>query len=299
MARRFGITTRDITLYPIGGVARLERMPSRPSEELLVALAGPTVNLVIAAILFAFGGLRSWVFPTFDERIWETPFLGQLLLLNLGLALFNLLPAFPMDGGRVLRALLALRMEHGRATEVAARIGQLGALALGFLGLFYNPLLVLVAIFVWFGATQEASVARVRGLLHGLPVSAAMATGFRVLGPSATLGEAADLLLHGSQHDFPVIDGDSIVGVLSQRGLIAGLQSIGSGGRVEEAMERSFLVAHPGDMLEVLFEQLKAAPCPAVPVLQGDRLVGLLTAENIGELLMVRAAVVHVRVPAH
>jgi CBS domain-containing protein len=274
-------------------------MPSRPVEEILVALAGPAVNLAIAAIVFAFGGLRSWVSPTFDARIWEAPFLGQLLLLNLGLALFNLLPAFPMDGGRVLRALLALRMEHGRATEVAARVGQLGALALGFAGLFYDVLLVLVAIFVWFGANQEASVARVRGLLHGLPVSAAMATAFRVLAPGATLSEAADLLLHGSQQDFPVIEGDAIVGVLSQRALIAGLKSLGPDARVAEAMERAFLVAHPNDRLDGLFEQLEAAPCPAVPVLKEDRLVGLLTAENVGELLMVRAAVARVRVPAH
>jgi Zn-dependent protease len=291
-ARRFGITTRDITLYPIGGVARLQRMPSRPVEELLVAIAGPMVNLVIAAILLAFGGLRSLAFPAFDARIWETPFLGQLLLLNLALALFNLLPAFPMDGGRVLRALLAMRMDSSRATEVAARVGQVGALVFGFIGLFYNPFLVLIAIFIWFGANQEASVARVRGLLHGLPVSAAMATSFRVIEPRSTLNEAAELLLHGSQQDFPVVDDDSIVGVLSRRGLIAGLQNLGPGATVEEAMTRAFLVAHPSDLLEVVYEQLASAPCPAVPVLSGDRLVGLLTTENIGELLMVRAAVI-------
>ncbi len=290
-ARRFGIGTRDITLYPIGGVARINRMPTRPREELLVALAGPMVNVAIAALLLAAGGLESLVMPSLDARIFRAPFVTQLLFLNVTLAVFNLLPAFPMDGGRVLRALLAMRLSPTKATDVAARIGQLGALGLGFLGLVYNPLLVVIAVFIWFGANQEATVVRVRGLLHGLPVSAAMLTGFDVVAPRTTLGEAADRLLHGSQQDFPVVDGDAIVGVLTMRGLIAGLHRHGATAPVDAVMERSFLVAHPGDLLEGLFEQQRAAPCSTVPVLDGDRLVGLLTTENVGELLMVRQAV--------
>jgi Zn-dependent protease len=290
-ARRFGIGTRDITLYPIGGVARIDRMPSRPKEELLVAVAGPMVNVAIAALLLAAGGLEGLVVPSLDARLFRAPFVTQLMFLNVALALFNLLPAFPMDGGRVLRALLAMRLSSAKATEVAARVGQVGALIFGFVGVLYNPLLVVIAVFIWFGANQEASVVRLRGLLHGLPVSSAMLTGFELLSPNTTLGEAADRLLHGSQQDFPVVDGDAIVGVLTMRGLIAGLHRHGATATVESVMERSFLVAHPGDLLEGLFEQQKAAPCSTIPVLADEKLVGLLTTENVGELLMVREAV--------
>ncbi len=290
-ARRFGIATRDITLYPIGGVASLRRMPTRPKEELLVAIAGPMVNVAIAGLLLVAGGLESLVVPSLDARIFAAPFVTQLLLLNVVLAVFNLLPAFPMDGGRVLRALLATRLAPARATEVAARVGQVGALVFGFLGVLYNPLLVLIAVFVWFGASQEATVMRVRGLLHGLPVSAAMATGIDVLSPRESLGAAADRLLHGAQRDFPVVDVDTVVGVLTMRGLMAGLRRDGPTAAVESAMERAFLVAHPGDLLEGVVEQQKAAECSTVPVMAGGELVGLLTSENVGELLMVREAV--------
>lgn len=169
-ARRYGIKTRDITLYPIGGVARLERMPDRPIQELWVALAGPAVNVVIAVLLFGWLIITGTLAPLAGLSLSSGPFIERLLLVNVSLVLFNLIPAFPMDGGRVLRSLLALRMEYTRATQIAATIGQGLALLLGLLGLFSNPFLVFIAFFVWIGAGQEASMVQIKTALGGIPV---------------------------------------------------------------------------------------------------------------------------------
>src|SRR5688500_13917046 len=161
-ARRYGIQTRDITLLPIGGVARLERMPSEPYQELLVALAGPAVNVVLAVILgAAVIGIHgpAALAPAAAGEIFsvEGSMLAKLAWGNVSLAVFNMIPAFPMDGGRVLRAFLAMNMNYVRATNIAASIGQFLALLLGFAGLFNNPLLIFIALFVWMGAAQESA----------------------------------------------------------------------------------------------------------------------------------------------
>jgi Zn-dependent protease len=154
-ARRYGIGTRDVTLLPIGGIARLDRMPHSPKQELRVALAGPAVNLAIAGLLGV------WLFLA-SPGMTGGSFAARLLSVNLALAVFNMLPAFPMDGGRVLRALLAQRIGHFEATEVAAKIGRGVAVVFGIIGLLWNPMLILIALFVWFGAGQEAAMARRR-----------------------------------------------------------------------------------------------------------------------------------------
>jgi Zn-dependent protease len=172
-ARRFGIKTRDITLLPIGGVARLERMPDDPRQELWVALMGPAVNVVIAALLFVWLSLTSGIQPITELGIASGGFLERLMVINIFLVAFNMLPAFPMDGGRVLRALLALRLEYTRATQIAASLGQLMAILFGFVGLLYNPFLIFIAFFVWIGAAQEASMVQMKAALGGIPVSQA------------------------------------------------------------------------------------------------------------------------------
>jgi stage IV sporulation protein FB len=156
-ARGFGVRTPDVILLPIGGVARLERIPEKPSEEFLIAIAGPAVNVVIALLLMAVGGANlsaGHLSSTLEAS--NVSMVDRLAAVNLFLALFNLIPAFPMDGGRVLRALLASRLGYVRATEIAAMIGQGVALVLGFLGLFGNPLLLFIAIFVYLAASSEA-----------------------------------------------------------------------------------------------------------------------------------------------
>ncbi len=203
MARRFGVGTRDITLLPIGGVARLERIPEKPSQELLVALAGPAVNVVIALGLAAWLTLAQAWEPVSALGIAEGGLIERLLAVNIGLVLFNLLPAFPMDGGRVLRAVLAMKMDYARATSIAATVGKGMAIVFAMAGLIYNPMLILIAVFVWSGAAQEASMAQVRAVVSGACVREAMVTRFHTVPASATLQDLAALMLSGAQHDYP------------------------------------------------------------------------------------------------
>src|SRR5713226_6359404 len=210
-ARAFGVATPDVTLLPIGGVARLERIPEKPSEELLVAIAGPLVNVAIAVVLI---GVAPTHLSTAHFAAMESPkvsMIDRLAEVNLFLAVFNMIPAFPMDGGRVLRALLASRVGYVRATEIAAAIGQWVAFGLGFLGLFGNPLLIFIAIFVYLAASSEAQLVAMRAMSRDVPVAAAMMTQIAHLAPDAHIDEAVDTLLRTSQSEFPVVDGAGVL----------------------------------------------------------------------------------------
>ena len=212
------------------------------------------------------------------------------MVVNAGLVLFNLLPAFPMDGGRVLRALLATRMEYTRATQLAANTGQGMALLFGFFGLVGNPFLLFIAFFVWIGAAQEASLVQMKSALGGIPVGRAMLTDFRSLAPSDSLGRAVELILAGSQQDFPVIDAGRVVGVLTRGDLLTSLPQRGQGVAVLEVMQREFQVVDSSDMLESAMQRLQECACHTLPVQHGGRLVGLLTMDNVGEFVAIQAA---------
>jgi len=289
-ARRYGIATRDITLLPIGGLARLERMPDKPWQELVVAVAGPMVNVVIAAALFAGLWLRGYWEDVEMLTLTSGNLVERLLFANVFLVAFNLLPAFPMDGGRVLRALLALKMPYARATRIAARTGQFMAALFGFAGLFGNPMLLLIALFVWIGAAQEAGAAEMKSSLTGAAVADAMLTDFRVLRPQNTLGDATRLLLAGSQQDFPVVDRGEVIGMLTRSELLAVLRERGEDVPVEKVMRSEFATLEATDPLETALASANVEKGLAMPVLAGGRLSGLVTAENIGEFLMIRSA---------
>lgn len=289
-AQRFGIRTRDITLLPIGGLARLERMPDVPRQELWVALAGPAVNLVIAGIGLAAVVLSGEGIPRMTLESGPNGVIGRFIAVNVWLALFNLLPAFPMDGGRALRALLAERTDYVRATEIAANIGQGLALVFGFIGLLANPLLIFIALFVWMGASAEASFVSVRGALAGVPVSRAMITDFRAVETERPLQHVIDLVLTGSQRDFPVLDDGTLVGVLTQDRLLAALHERGPMSTVRQAMTTTFETVDAREMLDSAFMRLQTCTCTVMPVLHEERLVGLLTPENIAEYVMIRGA---------
>jgi Zn-dependent protease/predicted transcriptional regulator len=289
-ARKYGIKTRDITLLPIGGVARLERMPDKPIQELWVALAGPAVNVVIAIVLYSGLLFTSSLVPLADLEVGRGAFIERLLVVNLFLVGFNMIPAFPMDGGRVVRALLAMRMEYTRATQIAASLGQTVAIIFGFVGLFSNPFLLFIAFFVWIGAAQEASMVQMKSALAGIPASRAMLTDFRTLASHDKLSRAVELILAGSQQDFPVVDSGQVVGILTRGSLLTGLTQRGPETPVSEVMQREFEVIDSHDMLEVAFARLQACQCQTVPVIHQERLVGLLTQDNIGEFLMIQAA---------
>jgi Zn-dependent protease/CBS domain-containing protein len=289
-ARRYGIATRDITLLPIGGVARLERMPDDPKQELVVALAGPAVNVLIAAAIYVGLALgRGPIGPTQAAEV-GAGFLDQMLWVNVSLAVFNLLPAFPMDGGRVLRALLAMRMDYVRATHLAASIGQGMAILFAFAGLFSNPFLLFIALFVWVGAAQEANMVQLRSALAGIPVMRAMITDFRTLRPDDSLSAAAEHVLSGFQQDFPVVDGQRVVGVLTRNDLVTALSNAGPATPVGDAMHRDYVSTDPREMLERAFERLQECHCHTLPVVRNGELVGLLTSENVTEALMIQEA---------
>ena len=288
-AKHYGIRTKDITLLPIGGVARLERMPDDPRQELWVALAGPAVNVVIAAGLWAWLYVTRGGFNVAGADVATGAFAERILLINISLVLFNMLPAFPMDGGRVLRALLAMRMEYTRATQIASSLGQGMALLFGIIGFFYNPMLMFIALFVWIGAAQESSMALMKSALGGIPVSAAMMTKFETVAPGDTLEHISRLILSGSQQDFPVLDGNQVVGVVTRSGLLKALAQKNDL-VASEIMHRDVAAADASDMLESALQRLQTSSCPTLPVVHKQQLVGLLTAENFGEFVMIKNA---------
>jgi predicted transcriptional regulator len=228
-----------------------------------------------------------------DLTVGEGSFLGRLMLVNVFLVLFNMLPAFPMDGGRVLRAVLAMRMDYTRATNIAANVGQAMALVFGLIGLFSNPFLVFIALFVWMGAQQEASMTSLKSALAGITVSRAMVTNYHTLGPQDTLREAVREILAGSQHDFPVAEDGAVIGVVGRKQLVAALAQQSLDTPVSEIMVRDFQVVRPSDMLESAFRRLQTCDCHTMPVVENNHLVGMFTMDNIGEFLSIQSALQH------
>ncbi len=289
-ARRFGIRTRDITLLPIGGVARLERIPEVPWQELVVALAGPAVNAVLAGAIYLAllpgGGLTS----ASEAMAGGSGFMQQFFWVNVTLVVFNLLPAFPMDGGRVLRALLAMQFDYVRATQMAAVIGQGVAILFGFLGLRYNVFLVFIAIFVWVAGAQEAGLVQLRSALGGIPVMRVMIKDFASLRPDAPLSEAVAHVLSGFQQDFPVVEDGQLVGVLTRNELAAALGRHGPDTPVGEVMHRQFTTTDPHETLQSAFARLQEGHSRSLPVVRDGKLLGMLTADNLAEVLLIQDA---------
>ena len=287
-ARRFGIKTHHIVLLPIGGVASLEKMPDNPKEEILVALAGPAVNLAIAALLWLWLSANP-VTPSLTHPV-QPHLLQNLLVLNLFLAVFNLLPAFPMDGGRVLRALLALWLPKAKATRTAATVGQALALWLGFMGLFYNPLLVFIALFIWIGAAAEAGNEEIKSILHGETLRAAVITQFETLEPEDALAKAIHLTLDTTQKDFPVLKDGQVVGVLTQEDLLRGLQEAGAQAKVADYMQTEVEQAEMDTPLDKVLDELQHCRCRLLAVTEDGRLAGIVNLDNLMELIRIENA---------
>lgn len=290
MALRFGIRTRDIILLPIGGMGRLERLPDVPSQELWISLAGPAVSIGIAALLFAVLGVAGGGSQLLNTDVTGMPPFERLAIVNLGLAAFNLLPAFPLDGGRVLRALLAMRMDYVRATGIAATIGQTLALLLGLLGARTNPLLMLIALFIWLAGAEEANVVRLKAALAGVPVGRAMRTDCWTIAPDDALRHAADLSTRHGQRDFPVVSDDRIVGLLTRADLLRGLAEQGDEQRVAEVMHHEVGRIRPSTPLDDVFTQLQQGDGGALAVVEDGRLVGLIDMDGITDFLRLHAA---------
>jgi Zn-dependent protease/CBS domain-containing protein len=292
MARVFGVSTPDVTLLPIGGMARLERIPEEPYQEFLVAIAGPLVNVAIAAALVTLAGARLNVGDLSAVESAKVALVDRLAAVNLFLVLFNMIPAFPMDGGRVLRALLATRMDYIRATGIAASIGQGLAFALGFAGLLWNPMLIFIAIFVYLAASSEAHSVALRAMSRGVPVSTAMMTDYATLTPDAHVDEAVQTLLRTSQSEFPVVDADGRpVGLLGRGDLIRAVKQLGPDARVAEAMTATLPTVGHRRYLEDAFRILQEKSARGVAIVDAaGRLVGLVTSETVGEMFLLHEA---------
>jgi Zn-dependent protease/CBS domain-containing protein len=295
-------------VLPIGGLARIERMPDDPIQELWVALAGPAVNIAIAALLYAVllssgGG----VFPGQFFSLGGS-FLADLMIVNLWLVAFNMIPAFPMDGGRVLRALLATRVDLVRATQISARVGQGIAFALGvgclfglagifslagffrLNGLFSDPFLILIALFVWTGAKQEAAATGMHVPMSNIPVQNVMLQEFHTLRPDDTLGDAVNHILSGWREDFPVVFGDHVLGMLTREDMTRSLAQSGPETRVRDSMRRDIASIDPRLKLEQALVLIRECNCRSLPVVHEGRLVGLFTLDNVGEFLSIHSA---------
>lgn len=287
MARRFGIPTPDITLLPIGGMARMERMPEKPGQEIAVALAGPAVNVVIWGVLIAFGA--STEMTALAEPGTTADFLGRLAAVNLFLAVFNLIPAFPMDGGRVLRAALSAYMPRVRATRIAATAGQIAAFLFGFAGLASgNLILLLIAVFIFLAAQAESTDVANRDIARGLVVRDAVITSFESLSPSDPMHVAGQSLIRTTQHEFPVLDAEGrLEGFLTRQALFHAMAQGHNTQPVSEAMETDIPTLSLAAPLEQALDALMEAPAVAA-IDSGGRVLGYITRDNIGEVMFLR-----------
>ncbi|MGQ9589445.1 MAG: site-2 protease family protein [Planctomycetota bacterium] len=298
MAKRFGVKAREIVLLPIGGVARLDRMPTNPREELLITVAGPAVNVAIAAglygLLLALEALPARLADVTDvasPRTGVQTFLVQLLAINVFMAVFNLIPAFPMDGGRIFRSALAFSMDHARATRIAAAVGQGFAVLFGLYGILSsNLILFLIAVFVFVGASGESMQAQIQAVFRGLPAEVGMVRNFRALSGSDSLSRAVEELLAGSQMDFPVFDGDRLLGILTRQRLVASLREMGADARIADIPLVPVESVDAADPLFHAWEELARQGTCCLPVRRKGETIGWLTRENIAEVAMVEEA---------
>lgn len=291
-AKRFHINTRDITLYPIGGVARLESIPKKPKEELLVAFAGPAVNIAISGILFPFVDRDMWRegVEKFSEVNAHT-FLFSFVTVNIWLAAFNLIPAFPMDGGRVFRALLSFKLPRVRATRIAAGLGQLIALAFMLIGFYINPFLIFIGLFIFLGAQAEASHAQTEALMEGQRLQQATMHQVTVLAPETTITEVVNMILDSQKKNFVVEDGGTIVGTLGQSEVIKCLRERGESVLVKDVMDKEILYLPDFMPMEEALMKLqhKNKQLAIVVNTAGER-TGLVDTDNLVEFILIQSA---------
>src|SRR5918911_1687989 len=297
VAQRLGLEIHSITLLPLGGVSNLESLPEKPSDEVKITLAGPLVNVVLAPIFFGvailFGGVPRMPADLFTGIGSVGQFFFYLGYLNIVLALFNLIPAFPLDGGRILRALLATRLGAVRATDISSRVGQLFAFAFFLIGLLGgNFLLALVAVFIFFGATGEAQMVRQQETTRGLIVSDVMGTKPRTetVTPDHTFGQVLDSVIHGYQEDFPVVDeSGKLVGMITRNEIMAAAHSPERYSSVRDLMKTNVPTISPrADLFEDALPILQQSGLRALAVTENGELVGMLTIEDVGHASLLR-----------
>ncbi len=292
VALKFGGEVHSIILLPIGGMANITKMPEKPKEEFLVSLAGPLVNIVIAAVL---GLYLYYLQPgSFDEMefsyITSKNFPAMLLAANLFIVAFNLIPAFPMDGGRLFRSALSIWMSRMEATRIAKNIGQIFAIIFIIAGLYINPFLIIIGFFVLLGARGEYEIVKYQNVLDEHKVKEIVLTDYEVLAPDDTLGKAIEKLQHISGRGFVVKSGENYKGLLTQRDLINGLGDFGREGKVEDVMNKDILEVDPDMSIFKAFKYMRTHRYDMAPVMHKNEFKGILDSDNINEFFMIRRA---------
>ncbi|MFQ5942211.1 MAG: site-2 protease family protein [Anaerolineales bacterium] len=289
-AQSYGIQVKQIVLLPIGGLAQLGRMPEKPSQELVISAAGPLVNFALGAVLAVFGlaygldlGLQLAI--RLPVGITVGAVFSYIFAANLFLGLFNLLPAFPMDGGRILRALLAMRLDYSRATTLAVTIGQGMAALMGLWGFFNGGFfLVLIALFIFGAARQEGRQAQLRRALGDVTVRDAYSRHVRSLTPRSTLREAIGLTMSSIQSHFPVRDGERLLGILTPSRLAEALRKAGPDALATKFMRTDLEPVSPDEKLYVAQQLLGEAETEALPVVERERFLGLVTVRDVSKV---------------
>jgi Zn-dependent protease/CBS domain-containing protein len=290
IARRFGKEARSITLLPIGGMAEIEEIPRKPMQEIAISLVGPMINLVIAGLLYLLAGSQVGVsLPDLSPESADA-FVSGLIGVNIMLAVFNLIPAFPMDGGRVLRGILAVKLDYVRATTLAVGIGQAISVFFIFFGLVSNWWLTLIGIFLYLGAGSEKQQVVLQSLLANVPAGEAMTTEYISLKPDDSLADALEHFHHGNQQDFPVIGDRGVEGVLTRDRILASIHTKGVDIPVSEVMDRDFITVSPRTGLDEVYKRLMAGKKTAVAVVDGGRLEGIIGLDGISRYFMIKAA---------
>lgn len=290
-ARRFKVYTRDITLYPIGGIASLESMPSKPIEEFQVAVAGPTVNLVIAALLWIYFKSTGHVLSfenTQNIHMTGAAFGLNLIYVNIILAVFNLIPAFPMDGGRVLRSLLSMKINASKATSVAVTIGQIIAIAFVFLGFFYDFWLIFIGLFIFLGAGAESKTEELKHAIEGVKAENIMMTNFMTINSDVTLETAAEKLLGSNEKSLLVMENGTLLGILDYKNIVEGLHKGQQHQRVADFTTKDIYQFDIDEYISDKLLQILQGGQSLFPVIKGGKVVGVISSGNLYRWLQSR-----------
>ena len=295
VAQQLGVQVRSITLLPIGGVAALRNMPENPWHEIAITVAGPMVNAAIACLLIPITGIPShWLLLAMPHDMH-----GLLLSLaqaNVTLFLFNFIPAFPMDGGRLLRACLALVFSYRQATAIAAKVGQGLAIVFVLVGLRYSFWLVIIGAFIFMVADGEERMVRIRSVLHDLDVEDVMSRDFAVLSPADPVGRGIELIYQTGQDDFPVIQEGQLLGTVTRSGLVAAVNQHGAGTPVGNHLDHDPTLVSPRDNVSRVYEEIIGRGNASAIVVDGGEIVGLISPENISRYLELQSSI---KAPRH
>ncbi|MEA3560746.1 MAG: site-2 protease family protein [Candidatus Omnitrophota bacterium] len=295
-AKKYGVRVKDITLLPIGGVASMESIPDNPRQEFAIAISGPLFNFILAAVVylpvyFLLGREILFRIPVMENlQSWPGTF-ASIFWLNLILGIFNLLPAFPMDGGRIFRAFLAQQMNYLKATRIAVGFGHVFAVFFGFLGLWAgNWILVIIAFFIYTAASQEELQVEIKAALKAFWVKDIIAKDFLSVSPDDTMARVIEIMLHSRVEDFPVVEKGKIVGLLTRLDITRAIHYSGMNKRVKQVMRKEFKVVKPSDLLVTVHQLMHQSGLKAVPVLKDKKLYGIITLEDISKVYMIMSA---------